>query len=408
MEMNKKICLITPGHIATDPRLVKEAIALSKNGYEVHIIFSQYMQYLLAEDFKILNNYPWTYDCINWSNQTLFSRVNKYISGIIQKIAIQFPKLYLSSELILNRLFFWQLKKAIQCKADIYIAHNLGALPIAYKAAKKNKKSVGFDAEDFHRYETTDNKNSRDYLVKVLIEDKYLPTVYYITSASQLIALEYEKLYDKKVQPILNVFPKVEIHNENENNNSLHLFWFSQTIGKGRGLEMVIESLGMVSDLELKFHLLGEISVQDKDYFNNLFIKSQFPIEKVCYHPTISADEVIQLASKFDIGLATEIGVPFNRNICLTNKIFTYIQAGNAVVYSNTLGQEKLMNQYKELGFMYINGDKDSLSNIISYYYYNREVLRQHKRNAYQLGQKELNWEKEQVKFIEFINTIKF
>ena len=106
MEMNKKICLITPGHIATDPRLVKEAIALSKNGYEVHIIFSQYMQYLLAEDFKILNNYPWTYDCINWSNQTLFSRVNKYISGIIQKIAIQFPKLYLSSELILNRLFF--------------------------------------------------------------------------------------------------------------------------------------------------------------------------------------------------------------------------------------------------------------------------------------------------------------
>ena len=38
--MNKRICLITPGHIASNPRLVKEARALQQSGMEVHIIFS--------------------------------------------------------------------------------------------------------------------------------------------------------------------------------------------------------------------------------------------------------------------------------------------------------------------------------------------------------------------------------
>ena len=404
--MSKKVCLITPGHIATDPRLVKEAIALSKNGYAVHIIFSQYMKYLLAEDFKILNHYPWTYDCINWSNQTLLTKANRFISGIIQKLAIRFPKLSLSSELILNRHFFWQLKKAIQCKADIYIAHNLGALPVACKAANKNKKSVGFDAEDFHRNETTDNIDSRDYKVKAKVEDRYLPTVNYITAASPLIALEYEKLYSIRATPILNVFPRVKIREEKEVDNSLNLFWFSQTIGKGRGLEMVIDSLGKVKDLDLKIHLLGEISEVDKLFFNQLFLENSFPTEKAFYYSSISSDEVIPFASKYDIGLATEIGTPFNRKICLTNKIFTYIQAGNAVVYSDTLAQKDLMNQYQDIGFMYINGNIDSLSNIISYYYYNREILNQHKKNAFQLGQNVLNWDKEQEGFIEIISKL--
>jgi len=410
MLMNKKVCLITPGHIATDPRLVKEAIALSKNGYDVHIIFSQYMQYLLVEDFKILNKQSWTYDCINWSNQNLLSKTIRLFSGVIQKLAIKFPSFSLSYEIILNRHFYWQYKRATKCKADIYIAHNLGALSVAYKVAKKYNKVVGFDAEDFHRNETTDDFNNRDFIIKSTIEDKYLPYVNYISAASPLIAKEYERLYKIKVTSILNVFPNTFLKNEVKGNKTktLNLFWFSQTIGRGRGLEMVISSLGIVKDLDISIHLLGELSEGERKYLNELFFESGFPIAKVCYYPSIPSDEVIPFASNFDIGLATEISVPYNRNICLTNKLFTYIQAGNAVVYSDTLAQKGFMNQYHEIGLMYSNDKIHSLSNLISFYYFNREILEIHKKNAQQLGQKKLNWEIEQLNFMDLIKSIHF
>ena len=34
----RRICLITPGHVASTPRLVKNADALAAAGYEVHVV----------------------------------------------------------------------------------------------------------------------------------------------------------------------------------------------------------------------------------------------------------------------------------------------------------------------------------------------------------------------------------
>ena len=35
--------------------------------------------------------------------------------------------------------------------ADLYIAHNLAALPAARHAARRHRGRLGFDAEDYHR-----------------------------------------------------------------------------------------------------------------------------------------------------------------------------------------------------------------------------------------------------------------
>src|SRR5262249_43375421 len=51
-EMSGRICLITPGHLSRNPRLVKEADALTEAGYDVAVIaadFSQWGRYADAE-----------------------------------------------------------------------------------------------------------------------------------------------------------------------------------------------------------------------------------------------------------------------------------------------------------------------------------------------------------------------
>ena len=89
---------------------------------------------------------------------------------------------------------------------------------------------------------------------------------------------------------------------------------------------------------------------------------------------------MIEFASNFYIGLATEIKLPCNRNICITNKLFAFIQAGNAVDYIDALAWHCFIKQYVDAGFMYSNVNVDSFSSVIFYYYSKRDILENIKR----------------------------
>ncbi len=55
--------------------------------------------------------------------------------------------------------------------------------------------------------------------------------------------------------------------------------------------------------------------------------------------------------SDFDIGLAIEDPTADeNRNICLTNKIWSYFQAGLYIVATNTLAQQQFMQLFEQHG----------------------------------------------------------
>ncbi|MBC7913701.1 MAG: hypothetical protein H7Y07_06220 [Pyrinomonadaceae bacterium] len=62
------ICIITPGTIASNRRVVKEAEALSEAGYKVHLIYTRHVNYLIERDQAILEEHPeWTADYLDWS-----------------------------------------------------------------------------------------------------------------------------------------------------------------------------------------------------------------------------------------------------------------------------------------------------------------------------------------------------
>ena len=80
------------------------------------------------------------------------------------------------------------------------------------------------------------------------------------------------------------------------------------------------------------------------------------------------------------------------------------MQSGLAVLVSNTIAQSAFVGQYPQLGHIYTNAEE--LADILTRYNNNRSLLYQTKENAYQLGQTELNWEKESIKFINCVNNI--
>lgn len=401
--MIRKICLITPSHLASNPRLIKEAIALERAGYLIHIIFTQNLLFLCEADFKILNAHPsWKYDVLNLSKHKFL----RYRSALINKWAIFMLNYYatlLTYKLALNKNYYWQKEKAIQSKADLFIAHNLAALPIAFDAAMQTEAKCGFDAEDFHRAENAGNSNQKQTNIAIKIEDYYLPKMDYVTAASPLIAEQYVNFYKREIPVILNVFPRTTKSAANKGNIPLKLFWFSQTIGQNRGLENIMLALKEIS-CEFEFHLLGNV---EQSYKHQLL--SVLPLEKsntIFFHQSIAPDEIFEIATHFDIGIASEPGFSINNNIALSNKIFTYLQTGLAILASDTIAQKTFMTMYEDIGFLYRKGNSSSLAFLINTYHQDRDLLKLHQFNAYKLGQETLNWEIEQTKFIDIISRL--
>ncbi|RZL50480.1 MAG: hypothetical protein EOP00_04200 [Pedobacter sp.] len=306
----------------------------------------------------------------------------------------------------------WLLyRKGLAIKADLYIGHNLAALPVIVKLAKKNNSKCGFDAEDFHRNEVTDDTFKTEFIKAKALEDEFIEQIDYLTGASPLICEAYELLYPKfKAIVINNVFTNKQLITPKEKNynfdKELKLFWFSQTIGKNRGLENAIEAIGKLKKTHITLTLLGSVNEAIRADFLNL--ANQFGLEQnqLNFIPPIVPDKISELANKFDIGLALEPGFCLNNHLALSNKIFTYFTSGLAIIMTETSAQKQFLLTYPNIGQSYPIGNVDKLASIIDYYDKNRESLWDAKISAFSLAKNEMNWETESVKFLEIINNV--
>src|SRR5262249_14645959 len=136
----------------------------------------------------------------------------------------------------------------------------------------------------------------------------------------------------------------------------LRLYWFSQTIGRDRGLEDAIRALGILGDQTIELHLCGEWCHGYETEFFELAKSTGVEHARVHHHPPDRPDRMVELAAQYDVGLALEQRGSFNRDICITNKIFTHLLAGNAIAATMTQGQQTVIRRIGPAGFSYEPG----------------------------------------------------
>ncbi|MBC7400095.1 MAG: glycosyltransferase [Mucilaginibacter sp.] len=396
----KKILFITSGQPSLNPRLVKEADALADAGYTVTVLYMYWNKWGVAFDKELIATKKWTAICIggepqHTANQYLASRIIFKVARLVSRKT----KGRFMADIAAARASYYLIREAKKHTADLYIGHNLGALPAVVRAAKANNRPCGFDAEDFHRYENSNDDNNDEVILKISIENKYIPQLNYFTTSSLQIAEAYSKIFeDLKPVVLLNVFPKSNF-TVIDNDGPLRLFWFSQTIGPNRGLDDIISALQILNKADFELHLLGDISTSSKDFIDELKNSGV----NIKFHAPIPPDEIIPFANQFDIGLALENKVPVNRDICLTNKIFTYMQAGLAIIASDTTAQRYFIAKNPTIGQIYTGKDSQAVAVIISNYYKKPALLTAAKNEALRLGHEKYNWEVESVKFLKLV-----
>ena len=95
----------------------------------------------------------------------------------------------------------------------------------------------------------------------------------------------------------------------------------------------------------------------------------------------------------YDVGLSLEQTHVLNRALCLTNKAFTYMLAGLALVFTDTPGQRRLAQDIGEHTILYAPGDLDSLASGLRRWADDKSRLARARAAAWAAGKRRWHWE---------------
>lgn len=424
-----RICIVSSKHVSYNPRVVKEADALSAAGHAVTVVTVCNNVEQGNLDQEVLRTRHWRLRTVNYRRLGLREGFLWLLTGVRQRLFRSLSAVtcrFGVAERVQGREYAELKRLACSVPADLYIAHHVEALGPASAAALKHDARLAFDAEDFHSgmYVTptgTASEGSLEQSVAALLasaashpktrvqrcveylEQKYLPRCDSVTAAADGIAVSYALKYQlPRPTTVLNVFPLEELDVRacatDSEQAPIKLYWYSQVIGPGRGLESAVRALPLITR-PCELHVRG---TPQADFVTGLrALADELGVSgRLFFHPPCSPNDLVAEAARYDIGLALEHAIELNRLICLTNKIFTYMNAGLAVVATDTPAQRQIMAEVPDAGILCRMNDAGSLALAIDRLIAAPDPLMAAKVAARRAAVTRFNWEAEAEKLV--------
>jgi glycosyltransferase involved in cell wall biosynthesis len=241
------------------------------------------------------------------------------------------------------------------------------------------------------------------------VENRYIPDVNSLSAASNTIANAYSEIFPSHlIKTIKNCFPLAYAIDEIKSIplSPLKLFWFSQYVGKGRGLETIIVAMSLLPKKSVSLTLLGVASNKMRKYFLKLMFDLNLSEDQLIFLDPVRDVDIVFVASNYHIGMASEPGRDLNNELALSNKIMMYLLAGNALICSDTVSQKDFLDLNPFIGSLYQKDDPNDLFKALSYYMDNPILLSTHRKNALQLGKEKYNWNIEKEQFLQNVEQV--
>lgn len=396
-----RILILIGGHLCTAPRPLKEASALSMAGHEVMVAGVWFDPELVARDRQLIANQPWSFQPALDFRPGYWSRWGVRVQARLARLLYHHAQL--RSPALLGYGAKALLRFARQYQADLTIVHSEAGLWVGSHLLKQGWQ-VGVDFEDWFSQDLLPEAQ-RDRPVSWIaeLEAQLNHSCTYRITTSHALARALA-IAHQVVPPvtIYNVFPlgnplqpQYHSHRNDLTERPIRLHWFSQTIGPGRGLETLFAALPYLINPTIEIHLRGQFSSHTQAW-----ITAQIPTAwttRIHLHPTVTNAELPMRIAEHDIGLALEQSSPPSRNLTITNKLFQYLQAGLAVIATDTAGQREILQQVSEAGVLIPTGDVEALAVAINQLTTAPHQLRKAQTAARHAAEIRFKWEIERV-----------
>jgi glycosyltransferase involved in cell wall biosynthesis len=392
------VCIVSQSHLCRNPRVVKEATALANAGYDVCIITGSISAALQAEDELLLSNYPGISLKLvsNLSASTLSSFTDRLFAKLGRSLIKHFGR---ETPLALGYGAHRYYRACKAVKAGLYICHQELPTYLGTRLMAAGFK-VAYDLEDWYSEDLLPRARAERPMGLLRKAEKTALTCgAFCTTTSHVLAAKLSEAYSSpKPAVIYNVFPSRPNLTAVAKSFTgiLKLFWFSQTIGPGRGLEQFL-SLAAKLKSPFEIHLLGNTNAVYRNHLHSL-APADHPLY---FHKLVAGPKLANKIAEFDIGLALELDTPPSRNYTITNKFFQYIQAGLPVIASATEGQNEGFEQFNP-GFKIAQQPTDVQIMELDKWLSQPAALQQARNRAVDAANL-YNWEHEEAKLLTLV-----
>lgn len=356
-----KILILIGAHLCTAPRPQKEAETLANAGYDVTVRGFWFDPELVERDRILITNKKWRFEpIIDFQPTHRLKNWKIRLQGRLAKE--QFQRFGTFSPGLLGYGAKAMLKAARQARADLTIVHSEAGLWVGNRLLDEGF-GVGVDFEDWFSEDLLPEARATRPIAQLkALESRLVRECTYCLTTSHALAEALAEAYQApKPTVIYNAFPWAErsqidyqkrdrqasAKEIRQNTKLPSLHWFSQTIGPGRGLETLFQSLTYLT-IPVEIHLRGNYPESARQWLEPL-VPSEWR-DRIFIHPTVPNAELLSSIAEHDIGLALECTDIPSRNLTVTNKLFQYLQAGLAVIATDTAGQQEILSQRYAIG----------------------------------------------------------
>ena len=427
------VCIITKTNaiLNADTRVFKEAFSLRDAGYRVHIVGAKWFAIPAREEIDGVQ----------------VDRVSPRIEGL-KKLpgALVWPILAIPLLLMLPFVLFTKKKHKTTMRLafdravpgiinwallpvfwrrvyrltrgqryQVYHAHDLVALPIAWWMKKRRGGAVVYDCHELWLDRNTWRKRTRynpDRVFEWFLESFLIRRANAVLVVSESIADTLAKRYRiRRPVVVLNTPYYIDLAKENglpdlrsragiTDNKPIVLY--IGLISYGRGLERLVEAMSHVPDCRLV--LMGyDVEVQYTETIRKL-AQEYGVIDRLHFVDAVPFPEVPLWVASADVATV----LPDNRCLsyyyCMPNKLFEAIMAGVPVIASDFPDMKKVISE-KRIGWTVNPESVTDTAKAINALLQDREAQGAMRRNALEAA-KIYNWEEQSKKLLDVYREI--
>jgi glycosyltransferase involved in cell wall biosynthesis len=383
---------------------MKEAATLAKAAYGVLVLGGWTNPLLKKRDQQLMTSVPFRYIPVFDTTADALSRT---AARVRTKLGVVAHRLGYENRWQLGHAYYALRGSKFVKSADLYIAHSEPAMAVAMDLLRRGCR-VGLDMEDWFSEDLLpDARRFRPLRLLRFLEVELLTRAAFAScpsrAMSQVLSQEHRCAAPATIYNAFPLFERKSLDGamkDRSNRRIPSIYWFSQTLGTGRGLEELLAALSFVKH-KAEVHLRGNAAAGFKKWlFDHVPVGWR---ERIFIHPLVPNEELLSRIAEHDIGFAGELTFCRNRDLTVTNKILHYLLGGLAVVASNTTGQREVAEQARGAVFLYPPGDAYSIAEVFNVLLASPEKLTHAKACALRAAEQTFCWERQEKVLLEAI-----
>lgn len=304
--------------------------------------------------------------------------------------------------LLFNMFLFFHL---LFRRFGLCVSCDLDTLVPCYLVSRLFGKKLVYDAHEYFtgQYGLPDRRFK--YNVWKTAEKWILPRIRHMITVSDSIANLYHSEYGVEPVVVRNLALPVT-HLESHARVTLGarpweilVIYQGSGINKGRGAEELIDAMAIAEGVRLVIIGSGDIIDRVRQRAHR-----QGTEKNIIFLPRMPWEEMMKYTMCCDAGLSLDEDNCINHRYSLPNKLFDYISAGIPVLASNLPEVAAVIEKY-DCGIILGDVTPAVIADTLTKLKRDRTYLNKLKENA-EAAQRELSWEKEQVKEQKFLLNV--